>query len=105
MALRLRGRAGAARGLKASFCRRFHDGPGWPMICDMRTPRRRTTPLSRVSDQPPSPQHGPPHVDDRPPEAIDPADRDVVLQGLDDLRRGEIASDEDVRAAFARFRR
>jgi len=75
------------------------------MICDMRTPRRRTTPLSRVSDQPLPSQHGSRYVDDRPPEAIDPANRDVVLQGLDDLRRGEIASDEEVRAAFARFRR
>jgi len=74
------------------------------MISDVRTPRRRTTPLRRALDPLPL-QHASPHVDDRQPEAIDPADRDIVLQGLEDLRQGEIAIDEEVRAAFARFRR
>jgi predicted transcriptional regulator len=39
------------------------------------------------------------------PETIDPAHLSAVLEGLDQARRGEFASDEEVAAAFRRFER
>ncbi len=44
-------------------------------------------------------------IDNRPPEVTSPDYRDMVTLGLEQSRRGEIASDEDVRAVFASFRR
>ncbi|WP_237476713.1 hypothetical protein [Lichenibacterium dinghuense] len=43
--------------------------------------------------------------DDHGIEMIDDDDRALVLEGLEQSRRGEIASDEDVEAVLARFRR
>ncbi|MCX8253456.1 protein of unknown function [Beijerinckiaceae bacterium RH CH11] len=44
-----------------------------------------------------------PHVDERPPEPIDPAHRDAVAAGLADMRAGRIASKEEIEAVYARF--
>lgn len=41
--------------------------------------------------------------DDREPESIDPAHLAGVLEGLDQARRREFATDEEVEAAFRRF--
>ena len=41
--------------------------------------------------------------DDREPESIDPAHLADVLEGLDQARRREFATDEEVEAAFRRF--
>ena len=43
--------------------------------------------------------------DDREPESIDPAHLADVLEGLDQARRREFATDEEVEAAFRRFGR
>ena len=40
--------------------------------------------------------------DDRPPERLDPAHREAVLEGLDQMRHGEIASDEEIAAIYRR---
>lgn len=40
--------------------------------------------------------------DDRPPEPLDPAHREAVLEGLDQMRRGEFASDEEIAAIYRR---
>lgn len=37
------------------------------------------------------------------PEDIDPADLPDVLEGLEQMRRGEFATEEEVEAAFRRF--
>jgi hypothetical protein len=37
------------------------------------------------------------------PEAVDPAHRASVLDGLDQARRGDMASDAEVETAFRRF--
>jgi hypothetical protein len=39
------------------------------------------------------------------PEAIDPEHLPDVLESLEQARRGEFASEEEVQAAFRRFRR
>ena len=36
-------------------------------------------------------------------EPVDPAHRGAVLDGLDQARRGELATDAEVEAAFRRF--
>ena len=41
--------------------------------------------------------------DDREPEAIDPEHLPYVLEGLEQARRGEFATDEEVEATFRRF--
>jgi len=38
-----------------------------------------------------------------PPEPVDPAHRAAVLEGLGQVKRGDIASDAEVEAAFRRF--
>lgn len=43
--------------------------------------------------------------DDRESESIDPAHLADVLEGLDQARRREFATDEEVEAAFRRFGR
>lgn len=43
--------------------------------------------------------------DDREPESIDPAHLADVLEGLDQARRREFATDEEVEATFRRFGR
>ncbi len=40
--------------------------------------------------------------DDRPPEPLDPAHRGAVLEGLDQMRRGNLASDEEIGAIYGR---
>ena len=45
------------------------------------------------------------NTDDRPCERVDPAHLAALHEGLDAERRGDIATDEEVRAAFARLRR
>ena len=40
--------------------------------------------------------------DDRPPEPLDPAHREAVLEGLDQMRHGEIAFDEEIAAIYRR---
>ncbi|MFL9823292.1 hypothetical protein [Rhodoplanes sp. SY1] len=42
-------------------------------------------------------------ADDRPPEAIDPADEAAVREGLAQAERGELATDAEVDAVFRRF--
>lgn len=42
-------------------------------------------------------------ADDRPPEAIDPADEAAVREGLAQAERGEFATDAEVDAVFRRF--
>jgi predicted transcriptional regulator len=37
------------------------------------------------------------------PEEIDPEHLAAVLEGLDEIRRGEIATEEEVAAAFRKF--
>jgi predicted transcriptional regulator len=37
-------------------------------------------------------------------EDIDPADLEAIDRGLDDIKHGRIATDEQVEAAFLRFR-
>jgi len=44
-----------------------------------------------------------PLVDDRPAEVTDPAHRVAVEEGMAQLRRGEIATDEEVEATFRRY--
>lgn len=44
-------------------------------------------------------------VNDHGIEEIGYDHRDLVLKGLEESRRGEIASDEEVQAVLARFRR
>ena len=45
------------------------------------------------------------NTDDRPCESVDPAHLAALHEGLDAERRGDIATDEEVRATFARLRR
>jgi predicted transcriptional regulator len=40
---------------------------------------------------------------DEEPEEIDPEHLAAVLEGLEEIRRGEIATEEEVAAAFRRF--
>lgn len=40
--------------------------------------------------------------DDRPPEPLDPAHREAVSEGLEQMRRGELASDEEIAAIYRR---
>lgn len=40
--------------------------------------------------------------DDAPPEPLDPDHRGAVLDGLDEVRRGEFASDADLAAIYRR---
>ncbi len=42
-------------------------------------------------------------VQEEEPEEIDPEDLPYVLEGLEQLERGEVATQEQVTAAFARF--
>lgn len=42
---------------------------------------------------------------DGPPEPIPPEHRAAVLEGLAEADRGEFATEEEVEAAFSRFRR
>jgi len=71
----------------------------------MRTPRIRNTSFNPGLGHPLPLRDAAPRVDDRPPEPIDPSHRDLVAQGLEDVRRGDIATAEEVTAAFAHFRR
>lgn len=50
----------------------------------------------------PIPQSAPPPTDDRPPEALDPAYREAVEEGLEQARGGRFAPDADVEALFRR---
>lgn len=40
---------------------------------------------------------------DEEPEPLDPADLKAVLEGLEQARRGEFASESEIAAAFRRF--
>ncbi|WP_237480377.1 hypothetical protein [Lichenibacterium dinghuense] len=40
--------------------------------------------------------------DDGPPEPLDPLHRQAVLEGLDQMRRGELASDDAIDAIYRR---
>ena len=50
-------------------------------------------------------QHNTPSVDDRAPEAIDPAHRAAVAAGLADMQACRLASPSEIEDVYARFGR
>ena len=40
--------------------------------------------------------------DDRSPEPLDPGHREAVLEALDQMRRGELAADQEIAAIYRR---
>ena len=61
-----------------------------------------TRPPSGDPARSPIQQSAPPPTDDRPPEALDPAHRDAVEEGLEQARGGRFAPDGDVEALYRR---
>ena len=70
----------------------------------MRKPSKRTTDAITDLALQSRLQGDDAHVDDRPPEVMTPEHREMVLQALEEARNGQFATDEEVRATFARFR-
>jgi hypothetical protein len=65
-----------------------------------KRPNRTTDKATPVADQVRT--TAPPSIDDRPAEAIDPAHRPVVEEGMAEARRGAFAGDAAVEALYRR---
>lgn len=86
---------------------RFPGGPARVNLPPMpKLPRPKLRPRPEADDDallpgPPAPPSSK-RPDDRPPEPLDAAHRDAVLEGLDQMKRGDLASDDEIAAIYGR---